>query len=544
MHWFGILTAVLLLVPGKPARAQQADQLIVPLRPGTPVETWATAQAGVSARVLNHRMGLVLLTVDTERTTLAGTYRRYRHAPAVAQLQYNHRLSLRSVPNDPLYGRQWQLNNTGQNGGPTGADYGVPSAWAYTTGGVTANGDTIVIASIDSGIDLDHEDLVPNHWINRDEIPGNDIDDDNNGYVDDRYGWNTALDNPDVEAGGGAHGTPVMGQLGARGNNGTGVAGMNWRVRVMHITNDFNPLESEVMEAYGYVLDARRRYAATGGREGAYVVATNSSWGRDFARPEDSPIWCALYDSLGRAGILNVAAVPNRDRDVDAVGDLPTLCPSEYLLTVTNLLENDQRSPTAAYGPASVDLAAYGTDVFTTLAENGYGAVNGTSFATPAVTGAAALLFSAPCATFGRLLRDDPAGAARYVRDLLLHTGRPVQDLAGSTRSGRALDVGAAMGEMMRGCEDPVSTHDVRAGSPVSVYPNPTGDRAFVSWPPYLDVRSLTVYSVTGRRMLERIMPAGQSRSILPTHDWPPGTYFLLLRDRQGRVFHGKVVRL
>ncbi|MCP9236858.1 S8 family serine peptidase [Lewinella sp. JB7] len=429
-------------------------QLIVQLRSDVDAKTWAYRQPEVTAwRRLGTTVNSLLVNFDWTRYAESTLRDRYSHDPAVISAQLNHRLSMRlRRPDDPRYPQQWQHRNTGQAGGTAGADYNLEQAWDITTGGVTANGDTIVVASIDNGIDFDHEDLQQNIWVNRDEIPNNGIDDDRNGYVDDRFGWNTALESKDIEGGGGDHGTPVMGQIGAVGNNGIGVTGVNWRVKVMSVTNNFDPLESEVIQAYSYALEARQRYDATGGREGAYVVATNASWGRDRAFPSDSPIWCAIYDSLGHHGILNVAAVPNSDIDVDEVGDLPALCTSEYLVVVTSLGMNNNKVKDAARGALSVDLAAYGEGVYTTVLGNGYGPVYGTSFAAPAVTGTLGLLYSAPCPSFAELLRSDPAAAARYVRDLLYGNLRPQSALRGITVTGGSLDAGAALTALMAGC--------------------------------------------------------------------------------------------
>ncbi len=430
-------------------------QLIVQLRGQVDGKLWAYRQPEIYAwKPLGRSLNTLLVNFDWNRYAEDSLRTLYTRDPAVLNVQLNHRLSFRRRPDDARYGQQWQLHNTGQIGGRSGADYNVEPAWEYTTGGVTPNGDTIVIASIDNGIDLDHDDLRANIWINRNEIPDNGLDDDRNGYVDDVYGWNTALENNDVEAGKGDHGTPVMGQIGATGNNGIGVTGINWRVKVMNITNDFDPLESEVIQAYSYALDARKRYDATGGKEGAYVVATNASWGRDRAFPSQSPIWCAIYDSLGHYGILNVAAVPNSDVDVEEVGDLPSLCDSEYLMVVTSLNTKDQKVKAAARGAVSVDLGAYGEGIYTTLLGNGYGPVYGTSFAAPALSGAVGLLYSAPCAGFGDLLRSDPAAAARYVRDAVYGNLRPVDALKGLTAREGALDVGNAMVAMMENCTD------------------------------------------------------------------------------------------
>ena len=430
-------------------------RLIVQLRPGTDAKAWALRQPEMRTWTrLKVGAGMLLIEFDGTAYPAAGLRARYAGDAAVMMVQLDHRLASRRRPDDPRYGQQWQFHNTGQIGGELRADYNTEAAWDFTTGGVTAAGDTIVVASIDNGIDLTHEDLRANLWINRDEIPDNGKDDDRNGYVDDYYGWNTALDNNDVQAGKGDHGTPVMGQIAAVGDNGVGVTGINWRTQVMHITNDFDPLESEVLQAYGYALEARKRYDATGGREGAYVVATNASWGRARAFPSQSPIWCAVYDTLGSYGILNVAAVPNEDIDVDEAGDLPSLCESEYLIVVTSLDTRNKKVANAASGPLSVDVGAFGEEVFTTLPDNRYGAVSGTSYAAPAVTGAVGLLFSSPCANFGELLRSDPPVAARRLRDALLGRLRPVASLAGVTRTGGALDVGAAMQALTVNCRD------------------------------------------------------------------------------------------
>ncbi len=188
-------------------------------------------------------------------------------------------------------------------------------------------------------------------------------------------------------------------------------------------------------------------------------------------------------------------------------------------------------------------MAAYGTDVFTTLDQNNYGTVNGTSFATPAVTGAAALLYAAPCRSFGDLLLEDPAGAARYVRDILLNSGRPLTSLAGETVTGRALDIGTAMESLVRACDDPVSTAYESVASPLTIYPNPATARIVVSWPERLRPLTLTVFSLTGQTLTERQLTSGQTRAELQTGDWPAGSYLLRLRDRNGDNHHRRLIR-
>ncbi|MCB0211363.1 MAG: S8 family serine peptidase, partial [Anaerolineae bacterium] len=134
-----------------------------------------------------------------------------------------------TLPNDPEFGEMWGLHNIGQDGGTPDADIDAPEAWDITTGSKT-----VVVAVIDSGVDRNHEDLADNIWTNPGEIPNNGIDDDNNGFIDDVYGWDFSDDDNDPSpAGGGClgHGTHVSGTIGAMGNNNIGVTGVNWNVK-------------------------------------------------------------------------------------------------------------------------------------------------------------------------------------------------------------------------------------------------------------------------------------------------------------------------
>jgi len=280
------------------------------------------------------------------------------------------------------------------------------------------------VAVLDDGVDIDHEDLAANMWTNEAEIPGkaanmwtneaeipgNGIDDDQNGYIDDFLGWNVTAENDIVY--GGPHGTQIM------------LISGNWT------------LESEIIEGYGYALEARQRYNATQGAEGAFVVATNLSWGLDGVPASEAPLWCAVYDSLGAVGILNVSATANQSWDVDVMGDLPTSCTSDYLLTVTSSTDSDQLAGTAAYGYLSIDLAAPGSYVFTTTYGDDYGFVSGTSFSAPQAAALAALLYAAPCPALTDLCWEDPAAAVQLVKESILQGVDPVAAFEGKLSSG------------------------------------------------------------------------------------------------------------
>ncbi len=316
-------------------------------------------------------MNIWLIKYNPDRVSDLEILNQVKSNSAVKEVQFNHYVELRegvaykefnvpltdrsTTPNDTRFNEQWALNNTGQTGGLNDADIDAPEAWDFTTGGLTALGDTIVVAIIDGGCDLNHQDL--SYWINWAEIPNNGIDDDSNGYIDDHRGWNAYNNNGNVSSD--FHGTHVSGISGARGNNNLGVSGVNWNVKTMPIAGASGD-EATVITAYGYVHEMRSRYNETNGTQGAFVVSTNASFGVDFGQPANFPLWCAIYDSLGVQGVLSCGATANNNVDIDVVGDIPTGCPSPWLISVTNTTHNDVKNGGAAYGLTTIDLGAPG----------------------------------------------------------------------------------------------------------------------------------------------------------------------------------------
>jgi Subtilase family/GEVED domain/Secretion system C-terminal sorting domain len=374
-----------------------------------------------------------------------------RRQKSIDIAQFNHLVTMRqTTPNDNLFGSQWQYVNDGSNGGVEDADIDADLAWDITTGGVTAEGDTIVAAILDNGVELSHPDFEDNLWINYAEIPNDGIDNDNNGYVDDYRGWNIISDNDNIA--GGSHGTPVTGIVGAKGNNSLGVTGVNWNVKLMIVKNDFNTNEAAVLEAYTYPLEMRRKYNETDGAEGAFVVSTNASWGVNFGQPEDAPLWCAFYDTLGVSGIISCGATINGNQNVDEVGDLPTACPSDFLISVTNMNRSDNKVFQAGYGAETIDLGAPGEDAFTTSNGNNYSGFGGTSGATPHVTGAIALLYAAPCPNLIALAKTNPEAAATQVRDYILNGVDPNASLDSITTTGGRLNIFNSLTLLMNNC--------------------------------------------------------------------------------------------
>ncbi|MEQ1744341.1 MAG: S8 family serine peptidase [Saprospiraceae bacterium] len=421
----------------------------------------------------------------TERQLLAWLGRQ----PEVLAAQFNRILEYRAappgiLPNDPLYGQQWYHHNTGSSGGTPGADMDSEQAWAITTGGTTPLGDTVVVAVIDGGIEQTHEDLTANLWRNRHETPYDGIDNDDNGYVDDCKGWNTYTNNDNIAGMNTGHGTSVAALAGAKGNNGVGITGVNWDVKIMFIAG--NSQESVILAAYDYILRARKRYNATNGQQGAFVVAVNCSWGITGGQPADAPLWCAAFDSLGAAGILGVAATANSDLDVDTEGDLPTACPSDYLISVTSLTNADLKAGAAAWGATTIDLGAYGKDVLTARPGNSYDVVTGTSFAAPQVAGAIALLYSAPCNNLAARAKANPAAAALWVKNHLLGSTVAIAALQNITVTGGRLHLHNLLQEYQDLCVSCIEPFGLKATSP-------SGNALVIQWSVVTNVQSVSL---------------------------------------------------
>ncbi len=334
----------------------------------------------------------------------------------VTVADYNYYVQMRStIPGDPSFSQQWHHNNTGQTGGTPDADIDSDLAWDITTGGTTATNDDIVICLIESG-NLDHQDISPNRWRNTAEIPGNGIDDDGNGYVDDYNGWNPVQGNDNY--GTGAHGTNCLGMMGAKGDNGLNVAGANWDVKLMVVGDYQINTQANAISAYTYPLVMRKRWNQSNGTQGALVVATSSSWGIDGANPANYPLWCQFYDTLGYHGILNIGATTNSNLNVDTAGDMPTACPSDYMIGVGRTDHNDNTA--GGYGVNTIPLGAPGINVVTTAGTNGITTTTGTSFSCPLTAGVVGLAYSIPCPSFMSIVRSNPRLGADLVREALI----------------------------------------------------------------------------------------------------------------------------
>ncbi len=415
--------------------------IIVMFKSGISAESFLKNYTSIDLKikeVLVADLNIYLLQYNISKSAPADVLISVMKSQDVAIAQFNHFVTERFIPNDTRFAEQWDKNNTGQTGGTPDADIDAPEAWDISQGGVTAQGDTIVVAIIDGGQQVDHPDL--NTWRNWGEIAGNGIDDDNNGYIDDINGWNANLNNGTIP--GNNHGTHCAGIAGAKGNNNLGVAGVNLKVKTMPVVYGNSPsLEQSVIKAYGYALKQRKLYNHSNGTEGAFVVSTNSSFGVDYGHPANYPLWCAFYDSLGAEGILSAGAGPNLNINIDTAGDIPTTCPSNFLIAVTNTTNTDARNSGAGYGHINMDLGAPGTSILSTLPSGSYGLLTGTSMATPQVTGAVGLMYAGASNYYIQLAKNRPDSAALLFKQYILSSVDTIPSLTGITVSNGRLNL-------------------------------------------------------------------------------------------------------
>ncbi|WP_152052840.1 S8 family serine peptidase [Tautonia marina] len=338
-----------------------------------------------------------------------------RSDPRVLYAQPDYVVSITASPDDPRFGSLWGLNNTGQSvGGLPGADISALEAWSVTTGSPD-----VIVAVIDTGIDLTHADLVPNLWVNSGEVGSNGQDSDGNGYIDDLHGWNFVNDSPNVQDDHN-HGTHVSGTIGAVGNNALGVVGVNWNVKLM-------PLKFLDSSGRGYTSNAIKalNYAVEMGAH----VSNHSYGGGGYST--------AFVDAIAEArarGHIVVTAAGNNGSNNDLNPTYPANYEGDNLISVAATNAYDQIAGFSNYGVNTVHLGAPGVSILSSVRHGSYGYMSGTSMAAPHVTGAVALI---------RGLHPD--WSYDQVIAKVLATVDPLSELDGVVITGGRLNLGRAV---------------------------------------------------------------------------------------------------
>ena len=395
--------------------------------------------------------GLRLVHVAPEDTLTAVAA--LRSQPEVIDAEPNYILHADATPNDPLFldGRQYALQKISAS-----------QAWDTTTGS-----SNVVVAVIDQGIDNTHQDLAANMWQNPVDSSVNGVDDDGNGFVDDVRGFNFVnnnfqiFSNSDLET----HATHVAGIIGARGNNLTGVTGVNWNVRLMSLKfldEDGFGDTADAIDAVSYAKMMRDLWVSTGGTKGANIRVVNAS----FGGTEFSQLFQNAINGLNTSGVLFVAAAGNvddgtREPNNDLVPHFPSSFNVPNVIAVAATDASDTLSSFSHFGKTSVDLAAPGEVILSTTppctdpgpfpkpcepsfpvgftpTQDTYSFFSGTSMSAPHVSGSAALLWA-----------QNPNLTVQQVKGLLLYNGDVFPNLVDKTLTGRRLNVGSSMQSLL-----------------------------------------------------------------------------------------------
>lgn len=329
-----------------------------------------------------------------------------------------------AVSNDSYFtnGSLWGMYG---NGTTPANQYGSQAAVAWAAGKTGSS--SVFVGVIDEGAMYNHEDL--GNFGNPLEIAGNGIDDDNNGYIDDRYGWDFDGNNSSTFDGvEDDHGTHVSGTIGAKGGNGKGVAGVNWNVTLLSakFLGKRGGTTANAVKAVDYFTDLKVR-------GGLNIVATNNSWGGGGYSQ-------ALFDAIERANsanILFVAAAGNDGANIDASISYPAGYTNSNIISVAAIDKNGALASFSNYGATVVDIGAPGVGIYSTVpiksgrnVGSSYSSYSGTSMATPHVTGAVALYASTH------------AGAtAAQIKSAILNSATPTASLNNKTLTGSRLNV-------------------------------------------------------------------------------------------------------
>jgi subtilisin family serine protease len=323
---------------------------------------------------------------------------------------------LKNEPNDEMFADQWSLHNVGQRGGKENSDISALRAWEKTTGS-----DKVVVAVLDSGVDYTHSDLINNIWVRPPDLAA--YTDEELGGFDDRHGFSAVGDDDPMDENG--HGTHCAGIIGAEGNNGEGIAGVNWKVEIMPLkfmSANGSGTTADAIECINYVINRKRA--------GVNVRIISASWGSTMKSK-------ALEDAIrkaGEEGILFIAASGNSSANSDKSPHYPAGYELPNIISVAALNRNDELASFSNYGLKSVHLAAPGAEILSTWLKGSFEEHSGTSMATPEVAGVAALVLSV-----------DPNLSVKELRERLFKSVDKLNSLEGKIATGGRINAAKAV---------------------------------------------------------------------------------------------------
>ncbi|MEO6191000.1 MAG: S8 family serine peptidase, partial [Saprospiraceae bacterium] len=406
---------------------------------------------------------------------------------------------------------------------------GFEEVWCYNKGGINELGDTIAIGVIDFGFNYTLSDIDENVFRNYNEISDNEIDDDSNGYVDDYLGFNARIGIGDDHLLDENHGTNVIHLVGARGNNNLQLTGANQQIKIVLCSaND----DASMVKCYSYFIQMKSDYLSSGGQKGAFIVASSISLGYDEDMPENHPAVCNMYDLLGNQGILNVCATINDDANIDTHGDVPSLCPSPYLISVTNTDRSDTKA-SAGYSKTNVDIGASGEIVPVIESDGSIVNKSGCSLSAPQVGGGIAYL-NQYCKKFNLLSKSNPSESALLMKEFILKGGNDNLSLRDITSSGKRFNIEGSFNRLLAYCEI-LGTNDV-----LNVKSNIISDQIIyeLKLKKFQDYQ-IEIYNLAGQSVYYKTFNYSLGNSVLHTisvHTFPPGIYYLTARTTDVRL--------
>lgn len=415
--------------------------------------------------------------------------------PLVEYVEPNYLYHLTTIPNDTLFGNLWGLKNIGQKDsqkriGVPGIDIGAVEAWQISTGR-----SDVVVAVIDTGINYNHPDLKENIWTNQAELNGKPgVDDDGNGYIDDIHGYSFEAGkekgdaNDDV-----GHGSHCAGIIGAKGNNGQGIVGVNWDVKIMalkFIGESGEGSSEAAIKAIDYAV-----------KNGAKVI--NASWGGG----DESKALLEAIERANKAGVLFVAAAGNDKSDNDAKPFFPASYPVNNIISVAAVDNQGRLAVFSNYGKKSVHVGAPGLNILS-ITNKDLVSASGTSMAAPFVTGIAALI-----------LANEPTLTAQEIKDRIINTTKPISGLQGKTVNRGLVNAYNALTNTLTTdkSEDPSNW--------TQTYTFPT---MISSAHPYLNK--------TSQKFNVAVPGAKQFSLYFPKISLEPGFDFAIIKDKTGKI--------